>query len=445
MGQSPEDLFKKATALIQAGAGPQAIDLFRKPIEAGPANPVLFFYGGVSATMTGDKELAIAWLEKAADGLPDQAEVLNTCGFALFQAGRYEAAIGVLEKALLTDPKHAMAWLNMGMSCLGLAEHQKAREALLKSIDLDPNNPQSHACLAQTYLSMGMVDEFRASLEKALSINPTLTLARRLADQPYFGSKGGLQGAPARHVFMSAAVGFFKGQGRALDILEVGSYMGSSLLTWAHAVERILGTGAKITCIDPWELVSEDAYYEDMTTYLQSGIAHRIFLHNAGFVPASIKVEPVKAKSSQALEGFESGSFDIVYIDGSHAYDDAFYDIHQAKKLVRNNGLICGDDLELQAGECDAAVAQENRNGDYMTEPRTGRQFHPGVTLAVGGEMGPVSSFDGFWIMQKTEDGFIPADLSDKDAILPAHWGGEHRSALQARFANSGEIGRLIV
>ena len=134
MGQSPEDLFKKATALIQAGAGPQAIDLFRKPIEAGPANPVLFFYGGVSATMTGDKELAIAWLEKAADGLPDQAEVLNTCGFALFQAGRYEAAIGVLEKALLTDPKHAMAWLNMGMSCLGLAEHQKAREALLKSI-----------------------------------------------------------------------------------------------------------------------------------------------------------------------------------------------------------------------------------------------------------------------------------------------------------------------
>lgn len=40
-------------------------------------------------------------------------------------------------------------------------------------------------------------------------------------------------------------------------------------------------------------------------------------------------------------------SFDIIYLDGSHVFDDVTLDVSQAMQLVPDGGIVCDDDLEL--------------------------------------------------------------------------------------------------
>ena len=76
-------------------------------------------------------------------------------------------------------------------------------------------------------------------------------------------------------------------------------------------------------------------------------------------------------------------------------------DIKFSKNLLKDPGVLCGDDLELQISEIDLEFAKKNKTKDYILDPRTKRLYHPGVTLAVGEIFNKVSSWDGFWAMKK--------------------------------------------
>jgi hypothetical protein len=177
-----------------------------------------------------------------------------------------------------------------------------------------------------------------------------------------------------------------------------------------------------------------------MARAFKSGLAYQMFQTNTANLPAAIKIDHIRGYSDVVLPTIANSSMDIVYIDGSHAYPHVANDIAQADRIIRTDGFICGDDLELQRDACDEAFARQNAMADYVADPRSGNMFHPGVTLAVGEFFGGVSCYHGFWIMQKSATGYRPVPMKDAIGILPHHWPPGHVEQLRKRFSTSREL-----
>lgn len=60
----------------------------------------------------------------------------------------------------------------------------------------------------------------------------------------------------------------------------------------------------------------------------------------------SVKV--IKGLSSEILPSYEDNFFDIIYIDGSHIYEDVKVDLENAYKKVKIGGWIAGHDYHPQ-------------------------------------------------------------------------------------------------
>ena len=88
--------------------------------------------------------------------------------------------------------------------------------------------------------------------------------------------------------------------------------------------------------------------------------------------------------------------FDLVFIDGSHYYENVRRDIEFALRILKPGGIICGDDLEILPSADLAAVAKQHLDQDYISDP-DGVYFHPGVALAVYELLGTVEMKAGTW------------------------------------------------
>jgi predicted O-methyltransferase YrrM len=104
----------------------------------------------------------------------------------------------------------------------------------------------------------------------------------------------------------------------------------------------------------------------------------------------------LRGKSGQILPTLLTESLDIIYLDGSHYYEEVKADLKEAKRLLRPGGLLCGDDYEVSPTEEFLSAARLATKLDYFTF--RGKDFHPGVLLAVNEELGEVSHENGiFW------------------------------------------------
>jgi predicted O-methyltransferase YrrM len=126
-----------------------------------------------------------------------------------------------------------------------------------------------------------------------------------------------------------------------------------------------------------------------------------LFLHNIKSSGHSDVIIPFRTWSNAAARFFRTDLFDMVFIDGDHAYSSVARDIRDYAPLVVDGGYICGDDLELQMSEVDRDLASTHGDKDLVDDASTGTDYHPGVTLAVGEFFGEVSVYAGFWVMQK--------------------------------------------
>ena len=88
------------------------------------------------------------------------------------------------------------------------------------------------------------------------------------------------------------------------------------------------------------------------------------------------------------------------FLDGK-GYPPSVRDIQEGCRLLRNGGYICGDDLEVQWDEAIQDHAEKYKNNEDYVKDTVGRHYHPGVTVAVYEELGKVTCYEGYWIMQK--------------------------------------------
>jgi predicted O-methyltransferase YrrM len=247
-----------------------------------------------------------------------------------------------------------------------------------------------------------------------------------------------------RHLWLTATVSLFAERARGLRILEVGSWMGASVLTWAAAVDRFIAGEGEILCVDTWapylaaDDINVDGAYRVMDRAAAVDLAYAVFRHNASCVPKKVRVDHLRGRSKDVLPMLREGGFDIVYVDGSHYYADVVADLAEAKRLVAEGGILCGDDLEQQLAEIDEPHARANLDRDALVDPRNRKPYHPGVTLAVAEALGPVSAYTGFWAMRRQGDGFVAVDLAGATPFLPAHFGDEYRKAVLDWAKTSG-------
>ena len=89
----------------------------------------------------------------------------------------------------------------------------------------------------------------------------------------------------------------------------------------------------------------------------------------------------------------------FIFIDGAHGYEDVKFDIAEARRLVKDGGFICGDDLELQMHEIDPAFAQAHKEEDYLEDPNgirdTGRLGNRGGRVSIEGVVRPPGRVQG--------------------------------------------------
>ena len=108
-------------------------------------------------------------------------------------------------------------------------------------------------------------------------------------------------------------------------VAEIGSYAGVSSEVLALHCE-------KIYCIDTWEDWNNDGIIFqalDLFDTMRSLYGH---------------IEKMHMRGEEAASNFEDETFDLVYIDASHWYNDVINDIKTWLPKVKNGGYLAGHD-----------------------------------------------------------------------------------------------------
>ena len=179
------------------------------------------------------------------------------------------------------------------------------------------------------------------------------------------------------------------------DVLEIGTWMGKgSTQVWLQT----LPAGSSLMLVDAWRPYIAEGETTTATAGMDSlhHVAINTTLKEVYKAELKLPVSLIRAKSTTFLPLLKDGSFDLIYIDGSHYYPDAKFDMREAKRLLRPGGLICGDDLDTAPRDDLIALARNNIRNDLLVLP-DGSAFHPGVMLAASEEFEEVNCENGFW------------------------------------------------
>tara|TARA_B100000768_G_scaffold163465_1_gene164762 strand:- start:9648 stop:10493 length:846 start_codon:yes stop_codon:yes gene_type:complete len=262
--------------------------------------------------------------------------------------------------------------------------------------------------------------------------------------KPFLDHKNAVLSAPIRHLFMIGVIEYLnKDDDRnQTDILEIGSWFGASTLSWAQGVSLYSGENSSITCIDAWEpffdmdIHSESDYAREMEELLESDFAYNIFLHNMRTLQGKMITQHFRGQSENILPHIKESKYDVVFIDADHTYEPVQKDINSSMRLVKEGGVICGDDLNLQLHEIDKNNAINNKHKDFIRDPLTEKNYHPGVTVAVQEIFGEVSSWGGFWAMQKKNNKWEKFSLKNMTVVYPEHFTELHTEKAKSHFSD---------
>ena len=246
-----------------------------------------------------------------------------------------------------------------------------------------------------------------------------------------FDAYVGLQGALPRHHYMVETVKHLKDRGE-INILEIGSWAGLSAITWCEACNKYLWGRFKLVCVDPWTdyLKGIDGGYEAGNEVLQKmrdatkyGEIISLFHHNIRVSGYEDKVFPFKGNFEEIYTFFKEKSFDIIFIDGPHDYNSVLTQLNISSGLLKDGGILCGDDLDMQLYEVDKIRCKEKSNiADCTVDPKTNKLYHPGVTLAVWNFFNcDVSAYKGFWLMTQKKGGWERVENLNKVKTWPKH------------------------
>ena len=257
---------------------------------------------------------------------------------------------------------------------------------------------------------------------------------------PYFDHNRAVLSAPVRHIFMMSTIEYLKKNNhKKIKLLEIGSWFGASTLTWAQAIDTFFGEQNEIHCVDAWKPFFETSnhesqdYVKEMESLLEKDVVYHIFKHNVKTISNKIKVITHRKFSDDFFKE-NNETYDLIFIDADHSYDSVLKDIQNAKKFIKDDGIICGDDLNLQLHQVDMNFAELNKSKDFIQDPKTKKNFHPGVTMAVSESFGNVNSWGGYWAIQKSNSCWKNISLAELNFDVPRHFNETQSKMAMSHF-----------
>jgi predicted O-methyltransferase YrrM len=124
-----------------------------------------------------------------------------------------------------------------------------------------------------------------------------------------------------------------------VQVLEVGTYAGTSLIEIVKRIPNSFGTG-----VDKWTNYNEDNI--DILLNIEQNNIENIFYKNIINSKMNNRIKGIKGNSSDVLlDLYKKGlQYDFIYVDGSHKCLDVFFDLMLSWKLLRTGGILAIDD-----------------------------------------------------------------------------------------------------
>ncbi len=145
---------------------------------------------------------------------------------------------------------------------------------------------------------------------------------------------------------------------KPVNLLEIGSFEGASA---CYLIDKLAGRHpVSLTCIDCWTGGAEHAPGAPFEADMQE--VERRFHKNIEFAVRQathpVQLDVRKGRSDAILcelmaEG-RAGSFDFIYVDGSHQARDVLFDALLSFKLLRRGGLMVFDDYLWKGAAADS-------------------------------------------------------------------------------------------
>lgn len=191
---------------------------------------------------------------------------------------------------------------------------------------------------------------------------------------------------------------------KKIQVLEIGVYCGQTTLCIAKTLKE-RKKKFKITCVDIWDeffntLKKNSFIHNKMINDLKSQKVYNLFLHNLKVNNLQNDCNILKQTSNFFFKQNKK-KFDLIIIDGSHLYSNVINDIKNSKKYLNNNGLIIGDDYEINFSNVSHINFNNKKKIDVFFDNKSKTRFHPGVTLSVYNEFGDLKSKNGLFCVKK--------------------------------------------
>ena len=131
-----------------------------------------------------------------------------------------------------------------------------------------------------------------------------------------------------------------------LTLVEVGVWLGAGII-YAAEVAKELKKNIKLYAVDTWQGSNEPEHKKRVEEMGGPDALYSKFLENvekAG-VKENISVFRGKSVDIAKIFGYNRIECDIVFLDGSHEYQDIKDDINAWLPIVKNNGILAGHDI----------------------------------------------------------------------------------------------------
>ncbi|MFL7905121.1 tetratricopeptide repeat protein [Azospirillum argentinense] len=173
------EILAKAFADHRAGRVSEAAVLYRRIIEADPANPNALYLLGMAEWQTGRPAAGLTLIGRALRLSPDWIEARANRAIMLDKAGYPAEATADWRRLTLFDPGHPQAWRNLGntFQAQGDAGTPQALHALRRAAHLDPGLAEVHHDLGVVLRRAGQLDEAVDSLVRAIAVKADLAPA----------------------------------------------------------------------------------------------------------------------------------------------------------------------------------------------------------------------------------------------------------------------------
>jgi hypothetical protein len=139
---------------------------------------------------------------------------------------------------------------------------------------------------------------------------------------------------------------------RPTTIFEVGTWKGQSAVKMGEAIKQ-LELDCTIVCIDTWlgsiEFWDEAKHTSECNLFLKHGYPSVYYQFLSNVVHSKMQDIIIPFPTTSLIAGRflkkQKKYADLIYIDGSHEYEDVLSDLTLYWDLLNENGIVFGDDF----------------------------------------------------------------------------------------------------